>query len=115
VEESSKVVGATAGAVGLSTLALAFGACCVAPWAVTLLGVGGAVLLARLSFAQPYVIATSAILIAVGFWFAYRRQPVLAGESCPAANRNWLRWLVWIGATLVVIIDAWSLAAPFLR
>ena len=30
----------------MSAIALAFGVCCVAPWAVAILGVGGAVLLA---------------------------------------------------------------------
>jgi hypothetical protein len=49
VADKPKVLGVTGGAVALSALALAFGACCVAPWAVGLLGAGGAVLLARLA------------------------------------------------------------------
>src|SRR5229473_140444 len=34
--EKPQVVGVAGGAVGLSALALAFGVCCVAPWAVTI-------------------------------------------------------------------------------
>src|ERR1700735_4691453 len=68
-----RILGVTGGAVGLSALALAFGVCCVAPWAVTLLGVAGAVLLARLSFIQPYVVAGTIVLLGIGFWFVYRR------------------------------------------
>src|SRR5713226_6361899 len=53
MNEKPRVVGATSVALRLSDLVLAFGVCYVAPWAVTLLGVAGAVLLARLAFSQP--------------------------------------------------------------
>jgi len=36
MSDKPKVLGVTGGAVALSALALAFGACCVAPWAVGL-------------------------------------------------------------------------------
>ena len=72
--EKPQVVGVASGAMGLSAIALAFGVCCVAPWAVAILGVGGAVLLARLAFLQPYIVAGTIILLGVGFWFVYRRQ-----------------------------------------
>jgi len=42
--EKPQVAAVTSGALGLSAIALAFGVCCVAPWAVAILGVGGAVL-----------------------------------------------------------------------
>jgi hypothetical protein len=71
---------------------------------VTLLGVGGAVLLARLAFVQPYVVAITLLLIGFGFWYAYRR-PVTAGGACPAENRAALRWIVWVGALIVIAID----------
>lgn len=112
MNETSKVTGITGGAVGLSALAFAFGTCCVAPWAVALLGVGGAVMLARLAFVQPYLVAVTAALIAVGFWYVYRRVPV--GGSCSVANRTRLRWLVWIGALIVIAIDIASFAPLFL-
>ncbi|MGH6876856.1 MAG: hypothetical protein ACREHV_05680 [Rhizomicrobium sp.] len=111
MKEMPKALGATGGAVGLSALALAFGACCVAPWAVALLGVGGAVLLARLAFVQPYVVAATLALVGAGFWYAYRRGP--AANGCPAENRSGLRRLVWIGAFAVLAIDAASFAPRF--
>ena len=94
--------------MGLSALALAFGVCCVAPWAVTILGVSGAVLLARLAFTQPYVVAGTIILLGVGFWSVYRR-PGVAG-SCDVTQRRRSRWIVWIAAVLVVVIDVASFA-----
>jgi hypothetical protein len=114
VKEQPKVLGATGGAVGLSALALAFGACCVAPWSVTLLGVGGAVLLARLAFVQRYVVAATLVLVGLGFWYAYRRQPAATGETCPVENRTGLRWLVWIGALIVIAVDIASFAPRYL-
>src|ERR1700676_2363172 len=98
-----KIVGVTGGAVGLSALALAFGVCCVAPWAVTLLGVAGAVLLARLAVIQPYVVAGTVVLLGVGFWSVYRRPR--AEVACDVAQRRRLRWVVWGAAILVIAID----------
>jgi mercuric ion transport protein len=102
-----QVLGATGGALGLSALALAFGACCVAPWAVTLLGVSGAVLLARMAFVQPYVVAATLALLGVGFWFVYRRR---TDTACNVAQRGRLRWLVWAAAVIVIAIDVASFA-----
>lgn len=47
--ERTRVIGTAGGALGLGAFAAAIGACCGLPWAVALLGVGGAVALARLS------------------------------------------------------------------
>jgi mercuric ion transport protein len=105
-------VGATGGALGLSALALAFGLCCVSPWAVTLLGVGGAVVLARLAFIQPYVVTATIFLLGVGFWVVYRRPRTAAG--CDVAQRHKVRWLVWGAAILVIMIDIASFAPRFL-
>jgi len=45
--------------VGLKRARAGVWVCCVAPWAVALLGVAGAVMLARLAFIQPYVVAAT--------------------------------------------------------
>jgi xanthine/uracil permease len=105
-------VGATGGAPGLSAVALAFGVCCVSPWAVTLLGVAGAVWLARLAFIQPYVVAVTIVLLGVSLWIVYRR-PQTATE-CDVAQQHKLRWLVWGAAILVIAIDIASFAPRFL-
>jgi mercuric ion transport protein len=112
MSEKPQIVGVTGGALGLSALALAFGVCCVAPWAVTFLGVAGAVLLARLAFFQPYVVAATIILLGVGFWFVYRQPPAQA--TCNIVQRRKLRWLVWSAAILVIIADVASFAPRFL-
>lgn len=103
--------GAAGGALGLSAVALAFGLCCVSPWAVTLLGVGGAVLLARLAFVQPYLVAATLVLVAVGFWVVYRRTTV---DACDALRQRRARRLVWAAAIAVVVIDIASFAPRFL-
>lgn len=111
MNEKPKIVGVTGGAVGLSALALAFGVCCVAPWAVTLLGVAGAVMLARLAFIQPYVVAATIVLVACGFWYVYRRPQEAA---CNVMQRRRLRWLVWGAAIVVIAIDIASFTPRFL-
>ena len=112
MSEKPKIVGLIGGAAGLSALALAFGVCCVAPWAVTLLGVGGAVLLARLAFMQPYIVAGKLVLLGGGFWYVYRR-PRRATE-CDVVQRSRLRWLVWGAAMLVIAVDIASFSPRFL-
>ncbi len=109
--EKPQVVGVTSGALGLSAIALAFGVCCVAPWAVAILGVGGAVLLARLAFLQPYVVAGTIVLLGVGFWFVYRRQR--AAGTCDVTLQRRLRWIVWSAAIVVILIDVASFAPRF--
>jgi len=112
VSEKPAVMGVTGGALGLSALALAFGVCCVAPWAVTLLGVAGAVLLARLAFFQPYVVAATIVLLGIGFWFVYRRPRTAA--ACDVAQKRRLRRLVWSAAIIVIAIDLASFSPRFL-
>lgn len=114
MNDRPKILGAAGGAVGLSAVALAFGVCCVAPWAVTLLGVGGAILLARLAVFQPYVVAATFALIGVGFWYAYRSKPGAADrQACTIENRKSLRWMVWIGAVIVILADVASFVPRF--
>ena len=88
MSDKPKILGVTGGAVALSGLALALGACCVAPWAVGLLGVGGAVMLARLAGLQSPVVALTFLLMGLGFWYAYRARSAAKGETCPVATRS---------------------------
>lgn len=111
--DKPKILGATGGAVALSALALAFGACCVAPWAVALLGVGGAVMLARLAGLQSAVVIGTLLLLGLGFWYAYRRRPAANGEACPVEGHRGVRIAVWVGALIVVCIDIASYVPRF--
>ena len=102
MSQRRRVFGAAGGALGLSGLAAALGLCCSVPWAVALLGVTGAVAFARLAFLLPYALLGAALLLGVGFWFAYRKPVKCDDGSCVPENRRPLQLIVWI-ATLFVI------------
>lgn len=111
MSEKTRVIGSAGGALGLGTLAAATGACCGLPLAVPLLGVSGAVALARLSFLLPYALLGAAALLGVAFWWAYRPQPVCAERTCNPMNRRALRWIVWTSAVLVAGLAAVALSS----
>lgn len=100
--EKSRVIGSAGGALGLGALAAAIGACCGFPWAVAILGVSGAVALARLSFLLPYALLGAGVLLAVAFWWTYRPAAACPDGTCNPASRRPLRWIVWVAAVLVV-------------
>ncbi len=113
MSEKSRILGAAGGAVGMTGIAAFLGTCCVAPWAVTLFGVSGAVMLARASVAQPWLILTATMALGLAFWWAYRRAPVVDGQVCDvAANRRMRRWL-WVAAVLMAILAVASVAPQF--
>ncbi len=103
---NGRVIGAAGGAVGLSALAAALGTCCVAPWAVSLVGVAGAVALARLASLAPYLIGGAAVLLGVAFYFAYRPLPVCADGTCDTTTQRRLRRVAWAGACVVACVLA---------
>ena len=109
--EKTRVVGAAGGALGLSGLAAAFGLCCTVPWAVTLLGVTGAVAFARLAFLLPYALIGAAALLSGAFWWAYRSPAECADGTCAPASRRTLRRVVWIAALLVVALAVIALSS----
>jgi mercuric ion transport protein len=111
MSDQSKVVGAVGGAVGLGSFAAALGFCCAAPWAVTLLGVTGAVALARLEFLLPYALGAAAALLGMGFWLAYRRPADCLDGTCAPKSRRVLQWVVWTGAVLVAALAIFGLVA----
>jgi hypothetical protein len=96
-----RVFSAAGGALGLGGLAAALGLCCSVPWAVALFGVTGAVAFARLAFLLPYALVGAVVLLAIGFWAAYRGPAACADGICTAASRRPLRWFVCIAALLV--------------
>lgn len=105
------VIGATGGAIGLGALAAALGTCCVAPWAVSVVGVTGAVALARLAFLEPILLVGMVLLLGVAFYFAYRPLPVCEDGSCDRSSQVRLRWIAWIGAS----VAAAMLVATFIQ
>ena len=99
----------------MGAFAAALGACCVAPWAVSLLGVSGAIALVRLSFLKPYVLAGTVLLLAVAFWVAYRPAPLCADGSCETTSRRSLRIAVWVAAAVVAALVLTSFSAQVIR
>ncbi len=104
------VIGAASGALGLSAFAAAVGGCCGAPWAVALLGVSGAIALARLAFLLPYALLGAALLLGGAFWWAYRPVRVCAHPPGAAAAGYPVRLFVWIAALLVAALGVIALA-----
>lgn len=103
------VIGAAGGAVGLSAVAAFLGTCCVAPWAVSLVGVAGAVALARLASWAPLLIGGAVVLLGVAFYFAYRPLPTCEDGTCETTHRRRLRWIAWGGAAAVAATLAMTL------
>lgn len=111
MSEKTRIVGTAGGALGLGAFAAAIGACCGMPWAVALLGVSGAVALARLSFLLPYALLGAGALLAVAFWWVYRPVPACSEGTCNPLSRRPLRWLVWAAAVLVGGLSAVALSS----
>jgi hypothetical protein len=105
MSERRRIIGAAGGALGLSGLAAALGLCCSVPWAVALLGVTGAIAFARLAFVLPYALIAAAVLLAVGFWWAYRPVESCTTGTCAPTSRRTLQWLVWIAALTVAALS----------
>lgn len=114
VTDKGRIIGTTSGALVAGAFSLALGACCVAPWAVSLLGVAGAVALARLSFLQPYMLLATAVLLGLAFWYAYRPVAQCADGTCTVSSRRWMRSVVWLGAAAAAVLVAAGYAARFL-
>jgi len=110
MSEKTQVISTASGALGLGVFGAAIGSCCALPWAVSLLGVSGAVALARLSFMVPYVLFGAAALLAIAFWWAYRPLTTCADGTCSPASRRPLRWIVWTASVLVVALSAVALS-----
>ena len=102
MSDKRRVIGTAGGAVGLGAFAATVGACCGLPWTVALLGVSGAVALARLSCLLPYALLGAAGLLIFAFWWAYRPPAVCADATCDTAGRRPLRWIVWVAALFVI-------------
>ena len=99
---SGQTAAATGGAVGLSAIASFIGLCCIGPWAVALLGVPGAVALARFEPLRPFILTIAGVLLAWAFWRVYRPQPQ-TGAECDTKRRSiWLQAVLWLSAALFV-------------
>ncbi len=63
--------------------ALSASACCLGPLLLAALGFGGAGALAVLGSYRPHMLAATALLLAAGFYFTYRKRPAAAAtDAC---------------------------------
>ena len=103
MDEQTKVAVSTGSAIGISTIASFVGLCCIGPWSVALLGVSGAVAMARYDFLRPYVLGVAAVMLGWAFWRVYRPQPVCDDGVCATGPSVWLKGTLWLGLVMIVL------------
>lgn len=101
MKADAKVAATTGGAIGLSAFASFVGLCCIGPWAVGVLGVGGAVALARWQPYREWILMGAGLLLLWGFWRVYRPARYCPDGRCPAGRSLWLQVLLWFAACLL--------------
>jgi len=105
-----RTIGAGVGAAsGTSLIAAIVSFCCAGPWAVILLGVPGAIFLARWAPYRPYLIVASGAVLAWSFWRTYRLRQKCAGGRCATGPSPLLMGFLWSAAALWLF----ALVAPY--
>jgi MerT mercuric transport protein len=104
MQDSKKIIASGGGAVSLSLFASMVGLCCIGPWSVALLGVSGAVSMARWQPWRPYILVVAGVMLAWAFWRTYRLRRVCLATGC-ADQRPGLAMHVslWASALLLVL------------
>jgi hypothetical protein len=97
------VIGSSLGATSSSLAASVTAFCCVGPAVFAVLGTGGALEAARLAPYRPYFIVGSVLLLALGFWLAYRPQGGCIGKTCTTRTAKITRVLLWLAALVTVV------------
>lgn len=102
--ERMKIVASSGGAVGLSALASLVGLCCIGPWTVALLGVSGAVSLARWQPSRPYVLTAAGALLTWAFWRTYRVRRACLADGCANKRPGKAMYLTLCLAVLLLVL-----------
>lgn len=78
---------------------LAASVCCIGPLILTLIGVSGAAVLAKLDFIRWPMIAVVVALFALAGWSLYRKRNACEPGSLCADPKKWRRFAVlyWLG------------------
>ena len=112
--QRARIFGALGGGISLATIAAFLGTCCVAPWAVVVFGVSGAVLIARLAFLQPYLLVAAAAAIALAFWQGSKvLHPQPGTMACDPARARRIRVALWTSAIIVALLAIASFLPMF--
>jgi len=98
------VAGSATGAIGAALAAVFATLCCAGPAFVAgVLGAGGALAAARLEPYRPYFLAASAVMLALGFWRAYRPGRASAtGVACSVRAGRLARSILWLSALITL-------------
>jgi hypothetical protein len=108
MNDVKKIVASSGGAVGLSLFTSKLGLCCIGPWAVTLLGVSGGILMAQWQALRPYMLVFAGAMLAWAFWRTYRLKRVCLATGCeerkPGLGMHASLWL----ATLLLVVSAFA-------
>ena len=103
--------------VGSILAAIGAASCCVIPFTLATLGIGGAWIgnFTALAPYQPYFLGLALLLLAGGFVLVYRRPRAACADGVycarPASNRV-AKIVLWSAATLIVLAVAFPYAAP---
>jgi MerT mercuric transport protein len=102
--ETKKIIASGGGAVGLSMFASFIGLCCIGPWTVALLGVSGAVSMARWQPLRPYILVVAGAMLAWAFWRTYRLRRVCLADGCADKRPGTVMYVsLWLSAVLLVL------------
>ena len=104
LREHGKIAASGGGAVGLSMFASFVGLCCIGPWTVALLGVSGAVSMARWQPYRPLILAMAGAMLAWAFWRTYRLRRVCLRDGCEDKRPGIpMHVALWSSALLLVV------------
>jgi hypothetical protein len=98
MKEVPVVMGSSLGAIASGLVATATAFCCVGPAVIAVVGTSGVLAAARLAPYRLYFILGSIVLLALGFWLAYRPQGGCIGKTCSTKSARITRILLWIAA-----------------
>jgi hypothetical protein len=104
MQERNKIIASGGGAVGLSLLASFVGLCCIRLWTIALLGVSGAVSMARWQPFRPYILSVAGTMLAWSFWRTYRLERVcLAKGGADKRPGPAMYFSLWLSAVLLLL------------
>lgn len=106
--EKIKIAASNGGAVGLSAFASLVGLCCIGPWTVALLGVSGAVSMARWQPLRPYILTVAGVLLAWAFWRTYRLRRVCLADGCADKRPGAVMYVSLYLAVLLLVAAAFA-------
>jgi mercuric ion transport protein len=85
--------------------ATAASVCCIGPVVAAVLGAGAlGAASTRFEPYRPWFLGLTMILLGVGFWSAYRREPECADDTCALPSRRSAKIVLWISVVLISLL-----------